>query len=153
MMKNHVRSRGLRGAVMGCVAGGFFLFLACETPTPPMAEETAAGAIEAVALEAQSDAEIGADSEEAWMTAGGMAVTADSIMAEGPISIRLSGDAEGAADPLIYIDGVLQENGMAAVQALDADQIERIEVIKGAAANAQFGPDAKNGVIQVFLKK
>jgi bla regulator protein BlaR1 len=151
MMKNHVRSRGLRGAVMGCVAGGFFLFLACETPTPPMAEEASSGISQAVAMDDQTDASFGVNHEEAWVITGEESL--DRVTAESPVSIRLSGDAEGAADPLIYIDGVLQENGMAAVQALDADQIERIEVIKGAAADAQFGPDAKNGVIQVFLKK
>lgn len=37
MMRSNVGKKGRRGAVLGVVAGGFLLALACETPTPPQA--------------------------------------------------------------------------------------------------------------------
>jgi outer membrane receptor for ferrienterochelin and colicin len=59
------------------------------------------------------------------------------------------------ADPLILIDGVIvqNENGKAVLGGLDPDRIERIEVIRGKAAEALYGEAAANGVIQVYLKK
>ncbi|MEZ4416791.1 MAG: hypothetical protein R3E10_13665 [Gemmatimonadota bacterium] len=36
---------------------------------------------------------------------------------------------------------------------LSPDRIDRVEVIKGDAARTVHGDDAKNGVIQIFLKK
>ena len=57
-------------------------------------------------------------------------------------SVRMVGD------PLIYIDGI-RVNEM---PDLDPDAIERIEVLKGAAAAALYGEEASNGVVQIFLK-
>ena len=65
--------------------------------------------------------------------------------------------------PLIYVDGVRIENGNhqeadeASAQAtvfddLDFNNIERIEVIKGAAATTLYGTEAAAGVIQIFTK-
>ncbi len=65
--------------------------------------------------------------------------------------------------PLIYVDGVRIENGShqeadeASAQAtvfddIDANSIERVEVIKGAAATTLYGTEAAAGVIQIFTK-
>jgi len=65
--------------------------------------------------------------------------------------------------PLIYVDGVRMEmsyygdSGEANTRAsafddLDPNSIERIEVIKGAAATTLYGTEAAGGVIQVFTK-
>lgn len=65
--------------------------------------------------------------------------------------------------PLIYVDGVRLETGghqhpdeanvsTTMFDDLDAGSIERIEVIKGAAATTLYGTEAAGGVIQVFTK-
>jgi TonB-dependent starch-binding outer membrane protein SusC len=64
-------------------------------------------------------------------------------------------------EPLIYIDGVRMENrtysvgGTATNRLSDINpaDIERIEVIKGAAAATLFGTEASSGVIQIFTKR
>ena len=55
--------------------------------------------------------------------------------------------------PVIYIDGV-RVNGDRdeAMKNVDPDQIDRIEVIKGDAARQRYGSEARNGVIQIFMK-
>lgn len=52
--------------------------------------------------------------------------------------------------PLIMIDDEVVENGIPS--DLDPDQIDRIEVIKGPAAEAFFGERGSRGVIKIFLK-
>ena len=56
-----------------------------------------------------------------------------------------------AGDPLIVIDGVIVERKLDALT--DPNTIERIEVLKGAAAAALYGPRGENGVIQIFTKQ
>ena len=74
--------------------------------------------------------------------------------------------------PVVYIDGIRVDNnasnfstsgtaccsfdggaGNDRLSDLNPDDIERIEVIKGAAAATLYGTEATNGVIQVFTKK
>ncbi|MFZ6666288.1 SusC/RagA family TonB-linked outer membrane protein [Peijinzhouia sedimentorum] len=67
-------------------------------------------------------------------------------------SIQLRGASAigtGASEPLVVVDGVLTEGGLSIVNAQD---IERIEVLKGASAASLFGSRAANGVIQIFTK-
>jgi TonB-dependent starch-binding outer membrane protein SusC len=91
----------------------------------------------------------------------------------GGVSIRLRGTGSilGGAEPLIVIDGVLVENNSEALVGLGANanrggaalsnsladiapgDIDRIEVVKGAAAAALYGSRANNGVIQIFTKR
>jgi len=60
----------------------------------------------------------------------------------------------GVGEPLVYVDGVrLAGARRAALDDLDPDLIDRIEVLKGEAADRLFGPDAANGVIQIFMKE
>jgi TonB-linked SusC/RagA family outer membrane protein len=70
----------------------------------------------------------------------------------GEPSIRLRGATSigGRQDPIIIVDGVLTRFGLADIAAED---IERVEVIKGAAASSLYGSNAANGVIQVFTKR
>ncbi len=51
--------------------------------------------------------------------------------------------------PLVYVDGIRIASGLS---DLDTESIDRIEVIKGAAAEAMFGAEAANGVIQISTK-
>jgi len=86
--------------------------------------------------------------------------------AAGGISVRLRGASTvlGEADPLIIVDGVIVSNdspelidigGGSQNRLLDIDpkDIERIEVVKGAAAAALYGSRANNGVVQIFTKR
>jgi len=68
------------------------------------------------------------------------------------------------SDPLIYVDGVRifssqvgTQGGarlaLSPLQDIPAEDIERIEVIKGAAAATLYGTEAARGVIQIFTKR
>ena len=86
----------------------------------------------------------------------------------GGISIRLRGPSTiaGSSDPLYIIDGIIVSNSSNSNALVDLggnsqnrlvdinpNDIDRIEVIKGAAAAAIYGSRASNGVVQIFTKK
>ncbi|MEZ4414932.1 MAG: SusC/RagA family TonB-linked outer membrane protein [Gemmatimonadota bacterium] len=82
----------------------------------------------------------------------------------GTIRIRGQNTASQAPEPLIYIDGVRVYNqpisiGTAArqsispLQDINAEDIERVEVVKGASATTLYGTEAAGGVIQIFTKR
>jgi predicted methyltransferase len=54
-------------------------------------------------------------------------------------------------EPLVYIDGERVERS--AMDELGPDRIDRVEVVKGEAAEKLFGPEASVGVIQIFTKE
>ncbi|HEX2207747.1 MAG TPA: SusC/RagA family TonB-linked outer membrane protein [Longimicrobium sp.] len=103
----------------------------------------------------------------------GAQISENSGQPGGGVSIRLRGTSTivGNAEPLIVIDGVLVENNSDALIGLGANatrgnaaltnrladidpaDIERVEVIKGAAAAALYGSRANNGVIQIFTRR
>lgn len=55
-------------------------------------------------------------------------------------------------DPLIIIDGVRMDKGHA-LDEMQPDQIETINVLKGEAATKKYGPEAANGVVEITTKK
>ena len=79
------------------------------------------------------------------------------------IRIRGAGSLSGGYQPVFYIDGVRIESGTVeaastyqggtALDFINPDDIESIEVIKGPAASTLYGADAANGVIQIITKK
>jgi TonB-linked SusC/RagA family outer membrane protein len=85
----------------------------------------------------------------------------------GGISVKLRGTStiNSGAEPLYIIDGVIVDNssnelvevGNGGVQNrlvdINPNDIERIEIIKGAAAAAIYGSRASNGVVQIFTKR
>lgn len=84
----------------------------------------------------------------------------------GGMSIRLRGTGTllGSADPLYIVDGMIMNNDSPELLSLggysqnrladlNPDDIERIEVVKGAAAAALYGSRANNGVVQIFTKR
>lgn len=103
----------------------------------------------------------------------GAVISQNSGQPGGGVSIRLRGTNSilGGSEPLYVVDGVIVDNssealislssnasrGNAAISNalsdLDPDDIERIEVLKGAAAAALYGSRANNGVIQIFTKR
>ncbi len=66
------------------------------------------------------------------------------------IQLRTANSLSTGQDPLVIVDGVILEGGLADINTED---IERIEVAKGAAGASLYGSRASNGVIQVFTKR
>ncbi len=52
--------------------------------------------------------------------------------------------------PLVIVDGTITRHGLADINSQD---IDRVELVKGAAASSLYGSDAANGVIQIFTKR
>lgn len=86
----------------------------------------------------------------------------------GGMSVRLRGTNSfiSGSDPLYIIDGVIIDNGSSQLidlggrsnpqnrlADLNPADIERIEIIRGAAAAALYGSRANNGVVQIFTKR
>ncbi|HET6681339.1 MAG TPA: SusC/RagA family TonB-linked outer membrane protein [Gemmatimonadaceae bacterium] len=103
----------------------------------------------------------------------GAIITENSGQPGGGVSVRLRGTNSilGGAEPLYVVDGVIIDNNSEALvnlggnatrggaalsnrlADLDPADVERIEVLKGAAAAALYGSKANNGVIQIFTKR
>lgn len=83
--------------------------------------------------------------------------------AGGSVLIRGTNTVSQSTYPLIYVDGVRvfnepTRNGWGArnstnpLQNIASSDIDRVEVIKGAAATTLYGTEASGGVIQIFTK-
>jgi TonB-dependent starch-binding outer membrane protein SusC len=103
----------------------------------------------------------------------GAVISENSGQPGGGVSIRLRGTNSilGGAEPLYVIDGVIVDNSSEALVSLSGNaprgnqalsnrmadfnpaDVDRIEVLKGAAAAALYGARANNGVIQIFTKR
>ena len=84
----------------------------------------------------------------------------------GGAQIRIRGNSSLTAgnNPLIYIDGMRMESNPItvddeagaspmAIDFINPNDIERIEIIKGPAATTLYGTEAAGGVIQIFTKR
>jgi TonB-dependent starch-binding outer membrane protein SusC len=84
----------------------------------------------------------------------------------GGTSVRIRGTStiSRSAEPLYIIDGVIIDNSSSQLinlggyssnrlADLDPNDIERIEIVKGAAAAALYGSRANDGVVQIFTKR
>jgi TonB-dependent starch-binding outer membrane protein SusC len=79
------------------------------------------------------------------------------------IRIRGAGSLYGGYAPVFYVDGIRIESGgvegndqvqgSTALDFINPDDIESIEVIRGPAASTLYGADAANGVVQIITKK
>ncbi len=58
--------------------------------------------------------------------------------------------ATESSGPLIIVDGTITRHGLADINSQD---IDRVEVVKGAAASSLYGSDAANGVVQIFTRR
>ncbi len=103
----------------------------------------------------------------------GAQITQNSGDPAGGMSVKLRGvsSISGSSDPLYIIDGVIINNSNARVTNASADydasgsvgqnrmvdinpnDIDRIEVLNGAAAAAIYGSRANAGVVQIFTKR
>ncbi|MDG1398165.1 MAG: SusC/RagA family TonB-linked outer membrane protein [Polaribacter sp.] len=66
------------------------------------------------------------------------------------IILRGSTNFYGSQEPLVILDGVFVESGL---QDINVDDIQSMEVIKGASASSLYGSRAGNGVIVITTKK
>ncbi|WP_353125408.1 SusC/RagA family TonB-linked outer membrane protein [Parapedobacter pyrenivorans] len=82
----------------------------------------------------------------------GVRITRSSGAPGSEVDVQLRGVKMifGSSNPLYIIDGVLTENGLADINAED---IESIEVLKGAAASSLYGSRAANGVVSIMTKR
>jgi TonB-linked SusC/RagA family outer membrane protein len=96
--------------------------------------------------------------------AGVSILPASGIAGEGSrIRIRGNASLSMSNEPIVFLDGVRintagggQFSGGGSVSRLDdidPSSIERVEVLKGAAAATLYGTEASNGVIQIFTKR
>ena len=82
------------------------------------------------------------------------------------IRIRGTSSLSQSNEPIIYIDGVRVDNSSgfgpgvnlnggnpSRLNDINPESIERIEILKGAAAATLYGTEASNGVIQIFTKQ
>lgn len=69
---------------------------------------------------------------------------------EADIQLRGVKTIFGSSNPLIIVDGVLTSGGLADINAQD---IQSIEVLKGAAASSLYGSRAANGVVSIITKR
>ena len=103
----------------------------------------------------------------------GALISENSGQPGGGVSIRLRGTSSilGGAEPLIVVDGVIMDNSSEALIGIGAnatyqgasvtnrladiapEDVERVEIVKGAAAAALYGSRANNGVIQIFTRR
>ena len=80
------------------------------------------------------------------VSASGRPGSAPAIILRGPQSLNASGRGQ---DPLYIIDGVVSQGGL---QDINPQDIENIEVVKGAAAASLYGSRAGNGVINITTR-
>lgn len=73
------------------------------------------------------------------------------ISAEGGGTIKIRNEEADAPGPLYVVDGVIVSDPNF-LETMDKATIDRIEVIKGAAAQAQYGERGANGVVLIFTK-
>ncbi len=66
------------------------------------------------------------------------------------IQVRSDNNLSVGSNPLVIVDGVTIEGGLGDI---NTDDIESIEVVKGAAASALYGSRAGNGVVVVSTKR
>jgi len=97
----------------------------------------------------------------------GAMVQQNSGMPGGGTSIRLRGLStlySGTSDPLYIVDGIIVDNSSTQlidlggnttnrIADLDPEDIDHMEIVKGAAAAALYGSRANNGVVQIFTKR
>ena len=140
----------------------------------PTARRALGNTIESVAGTEVSEAPAATSIDQALQgRITGAVISENSGQPGGGVSIRLRGTNSilGGAEPLYVIDGVIVDNNSEALVSLggnatrggaalsnrladlDPADVERVEVLKGAAAAALYGSRANNGVIQIFTKR
>jgi len=169
---------GRKGAVSGLLAvsvSAGLVVLACETPTPPVAEEDLQDQEQTVTVPVEVAQEgdgyflvrkvgdrveyVGTvpahevEGRESLDATPDPAFVVQEIATEGAeeagngIMGRGPEDGEGPRlQPLIIVDGVITDRSMADIEGED---IKSIEIVKGGAAQALYGSRAAGGVVKI----
>lgn len=93
-----------------------------------------------------------------------MNISQSAVGSSGQIKIRGTKSISLPSDPALYIDGVKVNNaddrgisiggpGINRISDINPADIDRIEVVRGAAAATLYGTQGSNGVIQIFTKR
>ena len=135
-------------------------------PTERRAVGTSIASVDSAAI-AKSGA-VTVDQALQGKVAGAQIVQNSGTPGGGGVTVRLRGTSSfiSGSDPLYIVDGVIIDNSSSTLRDLGsrgnvqnrlADinpaDIERIEVVRGAAAAALYGSRANNGVVQIFTKR
>lgn len=181
IVRNVREKRPIRSVAAVCV-GAALLVVACETPAPTtvdegeeatfVAHEVPNGSTEgqvasgSIVRRLSPGLDLGArlgrgavrffvdDVEQGEVPADLEASSIDRV------EIEKSPDGESGAvyvytrdrgdEPLIYVDGIRLEGDLSSISP---DQVERIEILKGEAATAAYGPAGAAGVVQIMMKE
>ena len=115
--------------------------------------------IERAPVQTFSEAIAARDPSVNLLPSSGLAGTGARIRIRGTSSLSM------ANEPVVYLDGVRIDNsggldgvsanaaGASKLDDINPESIERIEILKGAAAATLYGSEASAGVIQIFTKK
>lgn len=172
MIRSNVRKHSAVSAFFAACVGGGLILLACETPTPPaMAED-------AVLLEAPMEQVVQSQAKDGYylVRKDGGKVEVLRPLEAGELKLISEGSEEapaafvvkkkggevgvltlrateegGAPKPLIIVDGVILSDGTF-LEDIDKNDIASVNVIKGAAAEREYGERGKNGVILITTK-
>ena len=136
--------RQLKKPALAALLGGAVVLVAvaCETPAPTDLQDAYSRV-----------ANIRSDGEGPNYILDGISSSGDTVFIMGR-TLTYTGD-----DPLIFIDGRLLEPGLTAegktrLSALRPEDVERVEVLKDAAAENIVGPrGARSGAIFIYLKE
>ena len=135
MNEKRTKLNSAQAVLLAALAVGA-LIVACDTPVPTQVQDALIEAMDEEAI-VRTEAEMEQRAEELLLARAS---------ALGPA-------------PLIYIDGVridgisdLEDLDLPSLGKLNPDNIDRIEVIKGPAAERLYGEEGANGVIQIFMK-
>ena len=69
------------------------------------------------------------------------------------IRVRGTGSITAGADPLYVVDGVPLERASSALETVDMNDVESIEILKDASSAAIYGSRGSNGVVMITTKK
>ncbi len=134
----------------------------------PTARRAIGNAVSSVTAEQIQDATATTIDQALQGKIAGATITSNTGTPGGGVSVRLRGTSSlvAGAEPLYIVDGVVidnnadqqvnlgyRSNASNRLADLDPDDIERVEVLKGAAAAALYGSRANNGVVQIFTKR
>jgi TonB-dependent SusC/RagA subfamily outer membrane receptor len=122
-----------------------------------VATVTTAG-LEAAPVTSMSELLQGRSAGMTIMSGGGKVGQGSRIVLRGAGSIAMG------VEPIIYVDGVRIDNtddpmvwtggtSWSGIDDINPADIERVEVVKGAAAATLYGSEASSGVIQIFTKR
>lgn len=134
----------------------------------PTARRAMGNSVSTVSGEALTEATATTIDQALQGKVAGATITSNTGNPGGGVSMRLRGTSSivGGAEPLFIVDGVIIDNNADQqinfgyrsnpsnrLADLDPNDIERVEILKGAAAAALYGSRANNGVVQIFTKR